>query len=178
MPNIYLVGYRATGKTSVGKALARAMGQPFVDADEVLEKEQGRTIASIVESDGWPEFRRLEKELLARLSALDGHIVAPGGGAVLDPDNVQAMRDTGLVVWLTADSKVICNRLAKDDKTDTQRPALTDQGVLDEINTVLEQRMPLYERAAMLTVATDGAGIHEICGKIMDLAGNLDIQKD
>ncbi|ACL03460.1 Shikimate kinase [Desulfatibacillum aliphaticivorans] len=174
MKNIYLIGYRATGKTTVGKALAAAMDRPFVDADEMLEREQGRTIAEIVEAGGWEEFRRLEKELLKRLSGLDRHIIAPGGGAILDPDNVQAMQGSGLVVWLTADPKVICNRLAGDDKTETQRPALTDQGVLDEINTVLEQRIPLYKKAAMLTVSTEGIGVDEICRRILDLAAGRD----
>ena len=178
MSNIYLIGYRATGKTTVGKALAKILDRPFVDADEALEKEQNRTIAQIVESGGWEEFRRLEKGLLARLASLNGYIIAPGGGAVLDPANVKAMRKSGLVVWLTADPEVICNRLAGDVKTVSQRPALTDQGVLDEISTILEQRKPLYKKAAMLTVATDGAGLEDICREILDLAGNLDTQKD
>ncbi len=170
MENIYLIGYRATGKTSVGQALAQALDRPFMDADQALEAEQGRTIASIVETGGWEEFRRLEKDLLARLSQRKGHIVAPGGGAVLDPDNVQRMKETGKVVWLTADPGVIHTRLSRDSKTATQRPALTDQGVLEEITTVLEQRQPLYQEAADLIVATDEAPIQEICDRILEIA--------
>ncbi len=166
--NIYLVGYRATGKSTVGKTLAKKMNRSFVDADDALEKEQGRTIVQIVETGGWEEFRKLEKELLKKLSGLEGCVVAPGGGAVLDSDNVRHMKDTGLVVWLTAAPETICDRLARDEKTAGQRPALTDQGVVEEVASVLDLRTPLYKDAADLIVSTDNNKVNMVCEIIIE----------
>lgn len=165
--NIYLIGYRAVGKTTIGKALAEKLKRPFVDADVELEKEQGRTIAEIVSAGGWKEFRRLEKELLTRLSLLDDHVIAPGGGAVMDPDNESCMKKTGLVVWLTATPETICQRLAEDSKTGDQRPALTDKGVLEEVISVLDLRTPVYKNAADLIISTDNDKVELVCKRIL-----------
>lgn len=165
--NIYLVGYRASGKTFVGKAVADKMNWSFVDADQVLERQQGRSIAKIVKSGGWKEFRELEKELLKQLIKSKKHVISTGGGVVLDPDNIKNMKNTGLVVWLEARPETICKRLANDEKTATQRPALTDQGVLGEITTVLEQRTPLYKDAADLIISTDKTDVEKICVQII-----------
>ncbi len=176
MDNIYLVGYRATGKTTVGKCLADRTHQPFVDADHILEEEQGQSISSIVEAGGWESFRALEKDLIHRLSKLQGHIIAPGGGAVLDPDNVRRMQQSGLVVWLTATPETIGRRISSDPKTPDQRPALTDQGVLEEITSVLEERTPLYAAAAGLILATDNMDTETVCDRILDSLDELTAQ--
>ncbi len=166
--NVYLIGYRATGKTTVGKTLAKRMNRAFVDADDALEKEQGRTISQIVESGGWEEFRSLEKDVLERLSDFESYVIAPGGGAVLDSDNVRCMKETGLVVWLTAAPETICKRLACDEKTSDQRPALTDQGVLEEVASVLNLRTPLYKDAADIIVSTDNNKVNMVCEMIIE----------
>src|SRR3989339_257231 len=101
-PNLVLIGYRGTGKTSVGARLAEVLQRPFVDLDQVLVSEAGRSVADIVAQGGWAEFRRLEKQLVARYRNTRGLVLATGGGVVLDPNNVAALRGNGILIWLTA----------------------------------------------------------------------------
>ena len=171
--NIYLIGYRCTGKTSVGKLLAAMMDKPFVDADVLLEKEAGKTIAQLVEQEGWEGFRKREKELLARLAQAENHVIAPGGGIVLDPENVALMKGSGLVAWLRASEDVVASRMAQDGKTAGQRPSLTGVGVLEEIRAVMEKRQPLYQAAADLEVDTGSLSVPEVCARILAKAGFL-----
>jgi shikimate kinase len=153
-PNLVLIGYRATGKTSVGARLAARLHRPFVDLDQVLVQEAGRPIADIVAQGGWAEFRRLEKELVARYAAIPGQVLAPGGGAVLDRDNVAALRENGIIIWLTADPDTIQARLAQDQPRDANRPSLTGSDTIREVTEVLNQRAPLYQAAAQIIVDT------------------------
>jgi len=92
MMNIYLIGYRCTGKSSVGKSLAKILGWSFLDADVELVKEYKITISEIVATEGWESFRKKEKHVLKRLSSLDKHVIATGGGAILDEENVKNMK--------------------------------------------------------------------------------------
>ena len=103
-------GVRATGKSAVGAMLAQKLARPFVDLDQVLEEEMGRSIADLVAAKGWPEFRRREKEMVARFGRAGGQVLATGGGAVLDPENVEVLRKNGVVVWLRADPATIQER--------------------------------------------------------------------
>ncbi len=98
--NIVLIGYRGAGKSAVGEKLAARLGKEFVDADDLLEKREGRRIREIVESQGWQYFRALEKEILSEVAARDNLVIAPGGGAVLDMANVKALQKNGLIIWL------------------------------------------------------------------------------
>ena len=93
--NLVLIGYRATGKTSVGAELARMLHRPFVDLDQVLVAEAGQSVAEIVARGGWEEFRRREKDLVERYRHRRGQVLATGGGVVLDPENVRALRENG-----------------------------------------------------------------------------------
>ena len=132
-PNLVLIGYRATGKTSVGARLAEALHCPFVDLDQVLVREAGRSVADIVAQDGWDEFRRLEKELVARYRDTRGLVLATGGGVILDPDNVAALRKNGILIWLTAEPAAIQARLAQDQPRDANRPSLTGADTVQEV---------------------------------------------
>ena len=139
-PNLVLIGYRATGKTSVGARLAEVLHCPFVDLDQVLVREAGRSVAGIVAQGGWAEFRRLEKELVARYRNTRGQVLATGGGVVLDPDNVAALRENGILIWLTAAPDAIQARLAQDQPRDANRPSLTGGDTIREVAAVLEAR--------------------------------------
>jgi shikimate kinase len=161
--NIYLIGYRCTGKTTVGKLLSQKLSWPMLDSDVELVKEQKRPIAEIVEKEGWPSFRSIEKEIIRKLSRLNHHVIATGGGAVLDPENVGIMRTTGKVIWLTALPETIARRMADDKSTGNNRPALTDRGIFDEIEETLNFRNPLYEGAMDFSIETDAMTIEEIC---------------
>ncbi len=141
-PNLVLIGYRATGKTSVGARLAEVLQRPFVDLDQVLVREAGRSVADIVAQGGWAEFRRLEKELVARYRDARGLVLATGGGVVLDPDNVAALRENGILIWLTADPAAIQARLAQDQPRDANRPSLTGEDTIREVAAVLRSAPP------------------------------------
>ena len=164
-PNLVLIGYRGTGKTSVGARLAEVLQRPFVDLDQVLVREAGRSVADIVARGGWAEFRRLEKELVARYRDVRGLVLATGGGVVLDPNNVAALRANGIIIWLTADPAAIQARLAQDQPRDANRPSLTGGDTIREVLTVLEARAPLYQAAAQISIDTT----HRSVGQVVKL---------
>ncbi len=165
--NIFLVGYRCTGKTSVGKALAQRLRRPFADADEELVRENNMSIADMVAQHGWEYFRQHERAVIRRLSSLDNYVIATGGGAVLNPDNITDMKNSGFVVWLKAMAGTIRYRILPDKITETQRPALTDKGLLEEIEDMLAIRNPLYEKAMDMSVETDIPDADGICDVIL-----------
>ncbi|MCX5888890.1 MAG: shikimate kinase [Deltaproteobacteria bacterium] len=165
--NLVLIGYRATGKTAVGAELARVMQRPFVDLDRVLVGEAGKSVAEIVAQGGWEEFRRLEKELVARYRASRGQVLATGGGVVLDPENVQALRENGTIIWLTADPATIQSRLEADRPRDAFRPSLTGGDAVNEVLEVLTAREPLYRAAAQIIIATAHQSIPQVVKSIL-----------
>ncbi|MFP4032168.1 MAG: shikimate kinase [Desulfococcaceae bacterium] len=167
--NLWLIGYRCTGKTTVGRLLAEGVGLRFIDADVALTREIGQSISAFVSENGWAAFRREESKIIQNLSQGDGQIVATGGGVVLDPANVQMMRETGTVVWLTARPETILPRLGKDPGTAENRPALTDEGLAAEVRSTLAEREPLYASAAHHSVETDGRGPSEVAARIRAL---------
>jgi shikimate kinase len=175
-PNLVLIGYRATGKTSVGARLAARLHRPFVDLDQVLVREAGRSIADIVAQGGWAEFRRLEKELLARYAAIPGQVLAPGGGAILDRDNVAALRENGIIIWLTADPDTIQARLAQDQPRDANRPSLTGSDTIREVTEVLNQRAPLYQAAAQIIVDTTHREVAQVVELVLEALKSEEIK--
>ena len=155
--NIYLVGYRCTGKSSVGRRLASSLGRAFADTDSLVVEQAGKEIAAIVETDGWAYFRRLEKACLLAVAAKHRQVVATGGGIVLDAHNVQTMKASGIIVWLTAAPDIIRQRMRTDIQSEHQRPALTNRSATDEIERVMEERRPLYQTASNIAIDTDRA---------------------
>jgi len=167
-PNLVLIGYRATGKTSVGARLAEVLQRPFVDLDQVLVREAGRPIADIVAEGGWAEFRRLEKELVARYRDVRGLVLATGGGVVLDPNNVAALRENGIIIWLTADPAAIQARLAQDQPRDANRPSLTGGDTIREVEAVAEERAPLYQAAAQISIDTTHRSVGQVVKLVLE----------
>jgi shikimate kinase len=165
--NIFLIGYRCTGKTSVARSLAKRIGWSFVDTDMRLVKEQGKQISEIVDKKGWTYFRGLEKQMIQCMCEQDCHVVATGGGVVLDEENVKRMKDSGVLVWLRANIDTIGNRMAQDPLTRDFRPALTSRGVFKEIKETLLLRNPYYEKAMDFIVDTDLIGIGAVCDAIL-----------
>ncbi len=170
--NIYLIGYRCTGKTSVGRVLAEWLRWPLVDTDELVVSRQHRSIRRIVREDGWAEFRRMEKAVLNDVCADGGQVVSTGGGVVLDTGNVALMKRTGRVVLLTARETTILRRMGEDQLSARARPALTaetdiDRDIEREIRQTLVERIPLYEKAMDIRLATDALSPVEIVGKII-----------
>lgn len=141
--NIYLIGMRGCGKTTLGQALARALGCAFVDTDAVLVRDSGQSIDEIVTTQGWDHFRSLEEQILAKVSTLPGKVVATGGGIVLSAANRDLMYKTGVSFYLAADAALLTGRILRDDKVD-QRPPLTGLDLHDEVAQVMSEREPLY----------------------------------
>ena len=165
--NIFLIGYRCTGKTTVGRSLAKRLERLFFDTDLELVKERGMKISEIVSKKGWTAFRDIEKQVIQRACESDNQVVATGGGAVLDEDNVKRMKDSGVLVWLRADIKTIEKRIIEDNTTQNFRPALTSKGSVEEIQETLLLRKPYYERAMDFFVDTDFMDIEAVCDTIV-----------
>ncbi len=165
---IFLTGYRCTGKTSVGKALADNLNLPFVDADIFLVEEYGVTISEMVAKEGWQPFREKESRILTKICKMGDQVVATGGGVILDKNNVSLMKASGICVWLKAGAETIKKRIVHDEKTEDSRPSLTNRGLLEEIEDTLSERNPLYENAMDFSVDTDEKQIEEISAIIVE----------
>jgi shikimate kinase len=166
---IALVGYRATGKSTVGRILADRLGRPFADADREVEALAGRPIRSIFVEDGEPAFRDWEARVLADLAdRVAGGVLATGGGAILLEGNRKLLRDFGFVAWLTADADTLARRLRSSRRGVDDRPSLTAAGTLAEIAGVLEARTPLYRGAAHASVETAGRTAEEVADAVLE----------
>lgn len=166
--NLYLIGYRGSGKTTVAAELSSLLSLPWVDADQKLVETAGKTIAQIFAEIGEPGFRDLESQTLKSLASKGKQIVALGGGVILRPENREFLKQTGKTVWLTAPPEVLAERIRQDAATKANRPSLTSQGVLGEIQTVLQQRLPLYKETADLSIAVDQYSPLEVARQIAE----------
>ncbi len=138
--NIVLMGFMGTGKSTVGRALARQLGLKFLDMDTLIEEQAGKPISRIFAEDGEPHFRAMERALSQELAQRKGLVIACGGGVVLNADNIQDYSRTGLVVCLTATPEIIFKRTAKD----RNRPLLEEEDRMRRILELLEKRKALY----------------------------------
>lgn len=143
---IFMVGARGAGKTTVGRALAQALGYQFVDTDLFMQQTAQMTIAEIVAQEGWPGFRRRETEALQSLKQ-PSTIVATGGGAILAEENRRFMRQHGRVIYLRASASVLAQRL-EEYPQEGQRPTLTGRPIAEEMQDVLAAREALYQETA------------------------------
>jgi len=166
--NIVLIGYRATGKTSLARLLAARLGWDWVDADVEVERRAGKSIARIFAEEGEPAFRGLEARVTADLLKRDRLVLASGGGAPMRPETRQAMRACARVVWLKALPETIYRRMGGDTTTASRRPDLTRQGGMQEILELLARREPIYRQAAHLQVDTEGKDLQQVAGEILD----------
>ncbi|QDT34984.1 shikimate kinase [Thalassoglobus polymorphus] len=164
---ITLIGYRGTGKSSVGTQLAARMNYDLVDTDREIEKQAGKSIAEIFAEDGESRFRDLEREELLRQLALDKIVISAGGGAILDPISRQAMQGAGPVVWLQASVETIVERLRNDESTESSRPSLTGDDIFNEVATVLAQREADYAEPASIIINTDQRDFSSIVDEII-----------
>ena len=159
--NIVLIGFMGTGKSSVGKVLAKRLNRTCVDIDQRIEEEQKKKIADIFEKEGEAHFRHLEKEMVRRVCADTNLVITAGGGAVLDSENMETFKKNGLVVSLEATAETIYQRV-KDSK---HRPLLKGGDVMGEIRRLLESRKPFYAKANM-TFKTDGKSAVQVADAI------------
>lgn len=163
---IYLVGFRATGKSTIGRLAAPELGMDFIDLDTLLCEEAGMSVDEIVAEEGWPGFRAREKNILLRTAYMSNTIVATGGGAVMHQDVWPILKKGGVVVWIDATEDEVFRRLSKK-KNDSGRPALTDQSLREEIASVLGERLPLYAKIADVTLTTDSGSVARVVSELI-----------
>jgi len=169
--NIILIGYRGSGKSTVGSKLAARLKRRFVDTDDLIEECQGIPISDIVKSRGWDHFRKIERTVIEEISKGNHLIIAPGGGVVLDADNVKVLKRNGFIVWLKADQRTLLKRIQKDQASSTRRPTLTGKGTLKEIEETLSQREPFYEKASEVQIDTSALDVEAVVKRILLISG-------
>ena len=174
--NIVLIGFRGTGKSTVGRLLAKRLERDFIDSDKYIEDSTGKTIKSIFEEDGEEGFRQIEADTIAELSKADNKVISAGGGVVLREENVNNLKDNGFLILLEATPEIIHNRIAQDKNTTQQRPSLTDKKPLDEIKHLIEQREHAYKNAADYTINTSYVSCEDIVNEIITIT-NKTIKK-
>jgi len=165
--NLILIGYRATGKTTLASLLAGRLDYDWMDADVEIERRAGKSIAGIFADDGEPVFRDLEEEVIADLCGRDRLVLAAGGGAPMRETSRRAMRRAAKVVWLTATPETILARMTGDATTAGRRPNLTEKDPLEEIVDLLARRGPVYRESSHLIVDTENKTPDEITGEIL-----------
>ena len=164
--NIFLIGYRCSGKTAVGRMLAHQFARAFVDTDDEVVGKAGMSIKDIVNREGWESFRKKERQVIQCVCRRDQQVVATGGGVVLDRKNVADMKRAGRLVWLKANADTIKKRMLADQRTEGLRPSLSGGDLLEEIEDMLHARNPLYQAAMDFSIETDRRGVDEICEAI------------
>ncbi len=154
--HLYLMGYRGTGKSTVGRLLAARLGWPVIDTDDLVEATAGKSIREIFEGEQESGFRQREEAAVAQAAAqIVPTIISLGGGAILMPTNQQLIVRTGQVVWLQASPEHLVSRMQGDASTAARRPKLSQQNDYDEVVEILARREPIYRQLAGLTLSTD-----------------------
>jgi shikimate kinase len=164
--HLFLIGYRGTGKSTVGHLLAAAECRRLVDADAYLEAQAGQSIRAMFASAGEAHFRDRESAVLAELCGHEPAVIATGGGVVIRPSNRALLRAHGWCAWLTATPATIAARLAHDGTTAERRPTLTVGGVA-EIEQLLAVRHPWYAECADFTIATEDRSPDAVAAAIL-----------
>ena len=161
--NVFLIGFMGSGKSTIARLLADELKMNMVEMDERIVQEQGMSINDIFASRGEDYFRDVESALVLALNEEGGNVVSCGGGVVVRAANVDAMKQKGRIVFLSATPETIYHRV----KNSTDRPILNGNMNVGYIAELMEKRRSLYESAADITIVTDGKGKEEICKEIV-----------
>ena len=161
-PNIYLVGFMGTGKSTIGRLLAQQLEYQFLDSDNWIENKTGLSIPEIFEKQGEPVFRSLEKEFIESGHADEGCVVSCGGGLIFQSGMKKALQNKGLVISLFASAETVYERTISD----INRPLLNVENPLEEIQRLQDERLPRY-RDIGVDVLTDGRTVADIVSHII-----------
>lgn len=162
MKNVVIIGFMATGKSTVGHYLARGLQRPFIDTDKEIEAVTGKTVAQIFARDGEKRFRSEENLLVKKLVLKKGLVIATGGGTVLDPENFRLLRENGILIALTAAPDVIYQRV----KGKRHRPLLAKGDLRENIKALLQDREDIYRKADLI-VDTGLCSVNETVEQII-----------
>lgn len=162
--NIMLIGFMGAGKTTVSRELSRMTGKKELDMDAYIVEKEGMSIADMFEQYGEEYFRKKETESLIEIMKMEGLIVSCGGGVVVKDENVEHMKNGGVIVLLTATPETTLARV----KDSTDRPILNGNMNIEFIINLMNKRKERYLSVADVIVATDNKMVSEICKEIMD----------
>ena len=162
--NIVLVGFMGSGKSSTGRYVADRLDRPFLDMDTEIERREGRSIPDIFAQQGEPHFRQLERALVQELAARASLVIAPGGGIVLNPDNVRDFAARGVVINLRVSPEMVLSRVGQDP----HRPLLQGADPLQRIRDLMARRKDLYA-AVPYQIDTDGLTPEAVGDLVLDL---------
>ncbi len=168
MQPIILIGYRGSGKTSVGKKLAAVRGVLFADSDDQIVKTAGMSIKEIFECEGEQRFRDRETEAIRKLLAEQIDVLSLGGGAVLREENQDLIKQASTQrIYLRCDPEELHHRIHRDPETSKTRPALTNLGGgLEEIKSLLQKRDPIYRTIATLTIDVTNLSVDDVVDRL------------
>lgn len=173
MNRIVLIGFRGTGKTTIGLTLSGRMEWNYISTDALVEERSGKSIHLIVEEGGWESFRRLEREVIAALRDAVGAVIDCGGGVIEDDRNVGNLVPGALVVWVDATMDDIHDRLSRCG----DRPSLTDPDLRRDIEHHYTRRRPIYRGLCHLRADTSRESVEEICSGILELLKEGDVDR-
>jgi len=162
--NIFLVGPMGAGKSAVGRQLARTLHLTFMDSDDEVESRTGVDIPFIFEKEGEAGFRKREAAAIDDLTRIDGVVLATGGGAIIDPENRSRLGGRGFVIYLFT---TVDQQFARTNRG-RERPLLENGDRREILESLLEDRDPLYREIADLVVATDGRKVHSVANEIIE----------
>ena len=175
--NIVFVGLPGSGKTTSGRQLARRLGLPFLDSDQVIEQRLGCSIRAYFEREGEEAFRDLEQQVLDELSQQHQGVLSTGGGAVLREANRRHLHERGHVIYLRSSPEDVCRRL----RHDTVRPLLQVEDPLTRLRSLYEVRDPLYRAAAHFVLDTGRPSVATLVNKLvmqLELSGVLPLHSE
>ena len=163
-PNIVLIGFMGSGKSSLGRWIAKNHDYELIDTDEAIEKKEGRSISDIFETDGEDYFRNLETELIKELSSKKGKIISVGGGLPVKEENQTYLKQAGKVVYLKASLEELVKRLSGDDK----RPLLKGSDLKTKIESLMEKRKDIYSSVSDIEIDTTGREFEDLYEEIIN----------
>jgi shikimate kinase len=166
LPNIVLIGFMGSGKSSVGRHVSEMTGHRFVDTDLLVTQKAGMGIPRIFRERGEEEFRKMETEVLRELVGVCGIVLATGGGLVLRDQNRELLHEIGIVVWLDAEPDVIFERVSRTQK----RPLLATENPRATFDELREKRLPVYEEAAITRIDSTGLTHQQAARKVIEAA--------
>lgn len=162
--NIVLIGYRGTGKSTVARILGQRLERTVISTDAEIVKAAKQSIPQLIEQFGWDHFRKLETEVCHKFTGQENLVIDTGGGLILKEENVQLLKANGTFFWLTATVSTIASRISGD----TQRPSLSGtKSFVEEIEEILEIRIPHYQAAADHVILTDQISPEHIADAIL-----------
>ena len=164
-PNIYLIGLMGSGKTTLGKSLAKKLNRPFIDTDQLIEQKSGVDVSLIFEFEGEIGFRERETKLLSEIALKKDQIISTGGGIILSKYNRDIIANSGIIFYLKTQPAELVMRL-QNDKT---RPLLKGTNVKEKLNNLYAERSALYEMTADYVIETKNKRIAQIVTYIEEI---------